>query len=148
MQILIKLLDAKQVPFHICRYIGIFVAIQGGLAVQRNVRTRKQKAALTVGEKQELYSGSAGKFITIRESRGGFASKELWLPMQRWRERLSCKKKRDWGGREDQAVPVSSPSAIGANWMKFTKPAANRLLQSASSLQKPYLHLQPNAKSC
>lgn len=40
-----------------------------------------------------------------------------------------------------------SPPAIGPNWMKFTKPAANRSLQSAPSLQKPYLHPQPPARS-
>lgn len=45
------------------------------------------------------------------------------------------------GGRErGPGCTRRSPPAIGPNWMKFTKPAANSSPPSASSLQKPYLH--------
>lgn len=56
---LIELLDAKQGSFYICKYTEIFVEIQGGLAVQRNVTARKQRVVLMAGGKQVLYSRSA-----------------------------------------------------------------------------------------
>ena len=78
-----------------------------------------------------------------RSSKGNVRSD--WISALYGETETRAARKRERLKRKVLTAP-SSPSAIGPNWMKFTKPAANRSPQSAPSLQKPHPRLQSACK--